>query len=407
MERHSRRDFVTRLGCGAMSVAIGPGTLQAAAPSAELDRFIEAEMQAQKIPGLAACIVKSGKIAWSKGYGWADIKRRMAMDPERTIQNIGSISKTVTATAVMQLWEKGKFDLDDDINLYLPLPVRNPSHPDRLISFRSLLTHRSSIADSPAYGSSYARGDPGIDLATWIKGYFTIGGRYYVKEKNFHPWKPGEKYQYSNVGFGLLGFLVERLSGESFDAFTKGRIFDPLGMKESGWMLSGIPRESHAVPYVPVIQGQVNEDIEAYKKLGILGGDVEGDASKVGYQPLCLYSFPNYPDGAFRTSVNQLARFLTAYINQGVLGEVRILEADTVRLMLTPQHATPAYQGLCWVRLPREGHPHWFHNGSDPGIRTNMSFRPSDGVGAIVFINRSDVELNRFTDRLFQEAERS
>lgn len=105
--------------------------------------------------------------------------------------------------------------------------------------------------------------------------------------------------------------------------------------------------------------------------------------------------------------MNQLARFLTAYINQGVLGEVRILEADTVRLMLTRQHATPAYQGLCWVRLQRAGQPHWFHNGSDPGIRTNMSFRPSDGVGAIVFINRSDIELNKFNDRLFQEAERS
>ena len=83
MERHSRREFVTRLGCGAMSVAIGAGTLQAAAPGTELDRFIEAEMQAQKIPGLAACIVKSGKITWSKGYGWADIKRRVAMDPEQ------------------------------------------------------------------------------------------------------------------------------------------------------------------------------------------------------------------------------------------------------------------------------------------------------------------------------------
>ena len=389
-----------------MSAVIGAGALQAPAPGTELDKFIEAEMQAQRIPGLAACIVKSGKIAWSKGYGWSDIKRRIAMDPESTIQNIGSISKTVTATAVMQLWEKGKFDLDDDINQYLPFPVRNPSHPDRLISFRSLLTHRSSIADSPAYGSSYACGDPGIALATWIEAYFTVGGRYYVKEKNFHPWKPGEKYQYSNVGFGLLGFLVERLSGEPFHVFTKKRIFDPLGMKASGWMLSGIPRESHAVPYVPVIDGQVNEDVETYKKFGLLGGAVECDALKKGYQPLCLYSFPNYPDGSLRTSVNQLARFLIAYINQGVYGGVRILEADTVRLMLTRQHATPTYQGLCWVTLPRAGRSHWFHNGSDPGIRTYMSFRPSDGVGAIVFINRSDIELKKFNDRLFQEADR-
>jgi CubicO group peptidase (beta-lactamase class C family) len=228
MARLSRREFVARASCGAISVAIGARTIQAAASSTELDGFIEAEMQAQKIPGLAACIVKSGKIVWSKGYGWSNVKRRVAMDPESTIQNIGSISKTVTATAIMQLREKGKFDLDDDINQYLPFPVRNPSHPDRLISFRSLLTHRSSIADSPAYSSSYACGDPGIDLATWIKAYLTVDGRYYVKEKNFHPWKPGEKYEYSNVGFGLLGFLVERLSGEPFDVFTKRSIFDPL-----------------------------------------------------------------------------------------------------------------------------------------------------------------------------------
>jgi CubicO group peptidase (beta-lactamase class C family) len=204
----------------------------------------------------------------------------------------------------------------------------------------------------------------------------------------------------------LLGFLGERLSGEPFDEFTNKNILNQLGMKTSGWMLSAIPRESHAVPYVPVIDGQVNEDVEAYKKFGILGGGIESDALKGGYQPLCLYSFPNYPDGSFRTSVNQLARFLIAYINQGVYGGVRILEADTIRLMLTRQHATPAHQGLCWVTLLREGGPRWSHNGSDPGIRTTMSFRPSDGVGAIVFINRSDIELKKFNDRLFREADR-
>jgi CubicO group peptidase (beta-lactamase class C family) len=406
VERHSRREFIAKMSGVTTSVAVGASTLQAHAPGTELDKFIEAEMQAQKIPGLAACLVKSGKIVWSKGYGWSDIKRRVPMDPQSTIQNIGSIAKTVTATAAMQLWEEGKFDLDDDINQYLPFPVRNTSHPDRLVSFRSLLTHRSSIADSSAYSSSYGCGDPGIDLATWIKAYFTVGGRYYVKEKNFHPWKPGEKHQYSNVGFGLLGYLVERLSGESFDVFTKKRIFDPLGMKASGWMLSGIPRESHAVPYVPVTDGQIDEVVENCRKSGMLGGNVERDASKSDYQPLCLYGFPNYPDGLLRTSVNQLARFLIAYINQGIHDGVRILEADTIRLMLTRQHATPVHQGLCWVTSPREGRPYWLHNGSDPGIRTKMAFRPSDGAGVIVFTNRSGVELHKFSDRLFKEADR-
>jgi CubicO group peptidase (beta-lactamase class C family) len=185
MNVHSRRQFVKKVICTAMTVIPGARSLEAADPDNGLDAFIEAEMKAQKIPGLAACIVKFGTIVWSKGYGWSDIKRRVAMDPDRSIQNIGSISKTVTATAAMQLWEKGKFELDDEINQYLPFPVRNPLHADKLISFRSLLTHRSSIADSPAYGASYACGDPSVTLETWIKDYFTPDGRYYQKEKNF------------------------------------------------------------------------------------------------------------------------------------------------------------------------------------------------------------------------------
>jgi CubicO group peptidase (beta-lactamase class C family) len=406
MNVHSRRQFVKKVSCTAMTVIAGARSLEAADPDNGLDAFIEAEMKSQRIPGLAACIVKSGGIVWSKGYGWSDIKRRVTMDPDRTIQNIGSISKTVTATAAMQLWEKGKFELDDDVNQYLPFPVRNPRHPDKLISFRSLLTHRSSIADSPAYGASYACGDPSVTLETWIKEYFTPDGRYYEKEKNFHPWKPGEKYHYSNVGFGLLGYLVERLSGEPFDKFTKKNVFDPLGMKTTGWMLAEIPRQLHAIPYVPVIDGLINEDIEVYKKYGIGGGAVERDPARGAYQPLCLYSFPNYPDGSLRTSVNQLARFLLAYIDQGTYGAARILEPDTVRLMLTRQNVTPPHQGLCWVRVEHGGQRHWFHNGSDPGIRTNMSFRPSDGVGAIVFINRSDVELVKLNERLFAESAR-
>ncbi len=389
-----------------MSVALGGGPIQVHPRESELDRFIDGEMLAQRIPGLAACIVKSGKIVWSKGYGWADIKRRAVMAPESTVQNIGSISKTVTATAIMQLWEQSKCDLDEDINQYLEFPVRNPGYPDRLISIRSLLTHRSSIADGPFYSSSYACGDPGIDLATWVKGYLTRGGRFYDRDKNFHPWRPGEKNQYSNVGFGLLGLLVERLSGTSFDAFTKERIFEPLGMKSTAWMLSGISREAHAVPYVPLVEGGVNDDLEAFKKLRLLGGEVERDGPKGAFQPLCLYSFPNYPDGALRTSVTELARFLIAFINQGAHGAARILEADTVRLMLTRQHPVPTYQGLSWVTTSRGGTPYWYHNGSDPGVRTNMAFRPTDGVGVIVFVNRSGIELNKFHERLFQEADR-
>ena len=87
-------------------------------------------------------------------------------------------------------------------------------------------------------------------------------------------------------------------------------------------------------------------------------------------------------------------------------GGARILAADTVRLMLTPQAATSPQQGLCWATEVRDGRRHWGHNGGDPGIRTTMSFRPSDGVGAIVFVNRAGVDLSKINGRLFQESTR-
>jgi CubicO group peptidase (beta-lactamase class C family) len=398
----NRRTFLAA-GLCAMPVFLGGGPPRAATRAGDLDDYIEGERRVLKIPGLAACIVKSGRVVWSKGYGWANIEKRVPMDPDRTVQNIGSISKTVVATAVMQLWEKGKFQLDDDVNGQLPFAVRSPSHPDTPITYRLLLTHRSGIADSPAYGASYACGDPRLPLGSWLKDYFVPGGRSFDKKDNFHPWKPGEKGAYSNVGFGLLGHLVERISGESLPQYTRRNVFEPLGMKRTGWLLSEIDATAHAVPYAPSADG---EELEAYRKFGLLAGEAVRDPVGGEHRPLCLYSFPNYPDGSLRTSVNQLARLLLAYANDGSHGDSRILESDTVRLMLTPQAATSPKQGLCWATDLRDGRRHWGHNGADPGIRTTMSFRPSDGVGAIVFVNRAGLDLSRINERLFQESTR-
>jgi CubicO group peptidase (beta-lactamase class C family) len=407
LNTYARRAFLRTAACGAAPFLFG-GTLPSASDREDsLDDFIEGQRRTLRLPGIAACIIKAGRVAWSKGYGWANIAKRLPMDPERTVQNLGSISKTVVATAVMQLREQGKFQLDDDVNERLPFVVRSPSHPNTPITYRLLLTHRSGIADSFAYRSSYVCGDPKLPLEPWLNAYFTPGGRYYDKKEYYHPWKPGEKHEYSNVGFGLLGHLVERVSGESLPQYTRKRIFEPLGMKRTAWLLSEIDVASHAVPYAPATDiDPPGEELEAYRKFGLLAGEAERDEVSGDHRPLCLYSFPNYPDGALRTSVNQLARFLLAYANDGSYGDTRILAAETVRLMLTPQAVTSPGQGLCWATELRDGKRHWGHNGGDPGIRTTMSFRPSDGVGAIVFVNRADADLSKINQRLFQESAR-
>ena len=188
-----------------------------AAPTSDItavEAFISTSIAENRIPGLAAVIVRDGEIAYAKGFGFADQEREVPMTPD-TLMNIGSVSKTFVNTAILQLVERGALDLEDDVNRYLSFQVAHPRHPESAITVRQLLTHTASIRDGDAYGASYACGDPAIPLVDWIQGYLAAGGRFY-DAGNFHPWPPGTVFSYSNVGYGLLGLLVEVISGEPF-----------------------------------------------------------------------------------------------------------------------------------------------------------------------------------------------
>jgi len=386
--RHfSRREFSIAVGSALLGSMLGCGRRRDAAG---LDEFIAGMLEKDRAPGFSAAVVVGERLIWSGGYGLADVHGGIEMLPD-SIQNIGSISKTVTATAVMQLWEEGRFGLDDDVGDFLPYPIRNPRFPDTPITFRQLLAHRSAIKDGSAYGESYACGDPAVSLAAWIEGYFTPGGDYHDPEENFHAWEPGtvnpppRPRAYSNVGYGVLGVLVEHIADQPFNDFCDQRIFTPLGMEETGWMLTKIDVGSHATPH------------------RFLGDDFEPEGAppmdetlpaefatremlKPGsYFPHCLYSFYNYPDGLVRTSVTELSMFLRSYIAGGTFNGARILEPDTIRLMLSNEHFGRA---LCWSeRGLRSGETIWGHGGGDPGISTYMGFRERDQVGVLMFYN--------------------
>jgi len=208
-------------------------------------------------PGLAVCRIQAGRVTGSAGFGWADLEKQVAMTTD-TIMNIASVSKTITATAVMQLHESGALDLDRSVDEYLPFLVRNPGFPDSIITCRQLLAHRSSIKDGPAYGAGYSCGDPTVNLADWLAGYLQTDGEYFDLEGNFHTWEPGtieppaQPRAYSNVGYGLLAYIVELVSGTPFTRYTIEKIFAPLGMQDSGWYLTEIDRSRHAVTYTSI-----------------------------------------------------------------------------------------------------------------------------------------------------------
>jgi len=133
------------------AAAFGFQSQAAKTPSINLGDFILEYVKGDQIPGSSAAIVVKERLVWAKGSGWADVEKKIPLTAD-TIQNIGSISKTITATAVMQLWKKEAFDLDDAINGHLPFRIRNTVFPDAPITSRQLLTHKSSIKDGPAYG---------------------------------------------------------------------------------------------------------------------------------------------------------------------------------------------------------------------------------------------------------------
>jgi len=375
-----------------------PASLLSGNQSAMLDRGFAALLDRHRVPGLAAAIILNGRLAWAKGYGFADLENRRSMTAD-TIQNVGSVTKTLTTTLVLQDIEAGRLDLDRDINHYLPFVVRNPNHPQVSITLRQLLTHRSSIRDGAAYSDSYRCGDQTTSLEDWLRAYFDVSG----KSDHFHVWAPGTLHPpsspraYSNIAFGLVGLLAERVGGKPYALLCRERIFGPLGMASTGFRLDTIDRTREAVPYKTLADnfkvGDLSEPERAFARYP------EGSfAPKAGgHFPFCSYSFATPPDGLMRTSVNDLAQFVLAWIGNGTRvtargDAARILSTKTVAMALAPVH----YElPLGWNQVrqyygtedPIPGSLLIGHNGSDPGIGAVVVFRPEDRSGFVMIFN--------------------
>lgn len=353
------------------------------------DADIRAHMREGHIPGLAACIVKDGEVAWARGYGLLHVARDLPATAA-TVFMLASISKTFIATAVMQAIEDGLFELDDDVNELLPFDVRTPEHPDVAITLRMLLTHTSSIRDRYSVwgrpgqpGALYSHGDPPMALRVFLRRYLVPGGRLYVEEKNFYSSVPGTAYRYSNIGAALAAYVVEAVSGIGFDTWCERRIFAPLGMEETSWHLRGLDRRDVAMPY-------------------------RWDRRSERYVAYGQYGYPDYPDGALRTSAPQLARHLLAFVGMGEWNGTRILQASSVEEIRRSQIPDLiAGQGLLWYQRSFHGERMWGHNGGDFGVATQMFVRQRDGTGVIVLQNAgSYVRMVRIESLLWEEAER-
>jgi CubicO group peptidase (beta-lactamase class C family) len=334
----------------------------------KLQLRIDTLIAQNNVPALGFGLVRAGEVTWVEGFGFADLEVRRPATAD-TAFHMASVSKVVTGTALMQLWEGARFKLDDPIGPALDFRVLNPRHPAP-ITFRQLFTHTSSISDQNYYGFE-EDGDPKLALRDFLVGYLTPGGKWYTPEGSYEDAGPGQRYTYSNVGIALAGYLAERLGGASLQSQTKVRIFAPLKMTPAAWSLADLGDAPRTTSYV-----------EQNGKL----------------IPIRAIGYPDWPAGLLRASPRAMTQFVATYAAGGLSHGNSVLRAPTIRIMLEATAPPPLPQGsilaqaLFWEDIS-DGQKRFFGKfGEDDGAHTLIVFDPNLRNGVVILANRSATE---------------
>lgn len=317
-----------------------------------LDNFLGEQMEKLHVPGAVFVLVKDGAIFFAKGYGYADLGKNTPIVPDKTLFRAGSISKLFTATAVMQLAERSRLKLDDDVNKYLKT-FRLQGGYHRPVTFANLLTHTSGL-DAHVIGISARSASEVVPL-----------GSYLATRLPPLVTPPGEIIRYTNHGYALAGYLVREISGESFDQYMNEEIFKPLDMHRSGFQQ---PPPPDLAPDLAVSYEYEN-------------GSYQQVPFEYVYMP---------PAGSLFTTATDIAHFMTAHLQGGRYRDARILRETTARQMHQIQFAyDPQLPGWCYGFIERSinGQRVLLHDGSVQGFGSRLVLLPDQNVGFFISYN--------------------
>ncbi|HZW19472.1 MAG TPA: serine hydrolase domain-containing protein [Luteimonas sp.] len=337
-------------------------------------------MAAHDTVGLAVVVVRDNAIVYRNSLGWKDRERRIPLDGDDLFR-IASISKSFAATGILQLVEQGRLSLDADVGDLVGFPVRNPRFPDRPITLAMLLNHTSSITDGKTYGS--------LDLINPGAGK-DWRDRYADRA-------PGAAYEYSNLGYNMVGTIVERVSGERFDAYVKAHVLDPLGLY-GGY----VPEALDAGRFAQIYRWREGEGfVRSDQAYAPLGGRLDGYA--MGYDTP-VFS----PTGGVKISATDLARYMLMHMNLGEWNGARIISAEHAKQMQTPTVDVDADSGYgLAIRTDSTLVPGVVltgHTGSAYGLYSSMFFDPEKKYGFVVITNGTrDMEVRTEVNRALYE----
>jgi len=330
-----------------------------------LDGFVERTMAEWKVPGLSLAVVKDGRVIHARGYGHRDLERRLPVTP-RTLFAIGSISKSFTATGLSILADEGKLDWDRPVRDDLPGFRLKDRHAAEILTPRDLVTHRTGL--------------PRHDLVWYRSGLSRPALLDAIRHLDANR-DPRTAWQYNNLMFLAAGMLGERISGRSWEDYTRDRIFRPLGMTGSNFSIDdALKADDAALPYAKV-------------------------GSEVRRVPPCGFDAMG-PAGTINSSAEEMIRYVRLHLDRGMAGDVRVISTASADRMQTPQmvlsdadagplHASTFAElghtsyGMAFFLTTYRGHKLAWHSGSIDGYSAMMAFLPRDGVGLIVLTNLS------------------
>jgi CubicO group peptidase (beta-lactamase class C family) len=342
--------------------APSPATVPAVAPEpspapeltrADLETFLDAlipsQLRNRNIAGAVISVVKDGQLLFQKGYGYADIEAKKRVLPDQTLFRPGSISKLFTATAVMQLVEQGKLDLDRDVNDYLDFAI--PKTYPKPVTLRQLLTHTAGFEEILK--------NLFVGHASDIKPLRT----YLVNQMPARIFPPGKIPSYSNYGFTLAGYIVERVSGEKFGRYVDNYILKPLRMTNS----------TFDQPLPPQLAPEMSK--------GYL------NASK---KPRDFEFVQAAPAGALSTTAADMTRFMLAFLQDGSADGLAVLKPETVRQMETRQfelHPRICGLGITFMEYWMDPVRAIGHGGDTVYFHSDMVLVPDAHVGYFLSYN--------------------
>lgn len=312
------------------------------------EQYFSGRMSSDHIVGLSAAIIKNGKVAWKQGFGYADLEQKIPMTPG-TVVNIGSITKTFTALALMQLYEKGKLDIYKPLNTYLPQfhPMARATFGPQQITVRSVMTHTSGI-QSDIWKNSDLQSGKYTDVLELINHTYLL-------------YPAGMVGLYSNAGYNILGHLVKTISGEDYPAYIHRHVFTPLGMSHSGFAMDKLKNRSKIYAY--------GRSIQEYELRDIASGGIYMD-------------------------MNDFTRYAIALLNAYQGKKNPLIRENTLHQMFALQNADVPLEsnkkGLGWFMFRNDSAFAMYHAGSAGFAQAKLLLFPKENAAVIVMTNTAE-----------------